>query len=122
LPDDYLERHSTFTRRGTKRVEVIPTNGMIAAGFRHRTSRNGDPQQHTHTLVPNVVQGTDGRWATLDARHLYAHARTASLLDQAELRHQLTNTLGVAWTPVSAAPRRLRACQATPRSSAGAIA
>ena len=97
---DYLEREATFTRRGHGGLEVIETHGLIAAGFRHRTSRNGDPQLHTHVLVPNVVQGVDGRWGTLDARHLYAHRVTAGYLYQAELRHQLTNTLGVAWTPV----------------------
>jgi TrwC relaxase len=47
-------------------------------------------------MVPNLVQGVDGRWGTLDARHLYAHRITAGYLYQAELRHQLTNTLGVA--------------------------
>ena len=96
---EYLEREATFTRRGHGGLEVIETNGLIAAGFRHRTSRNGDPQLHTHVLVPNVVQGVDGRWGTLDARHLFAHRVTAGHLYQAELRHQLTNTLGVAWTP-----------------------
>ena len=97
---EYLEREATFTRRGHGGLEVIETNGLIAAGFRHRTSRNGDPQLHTHVLVPNVVQGVDGRWGTLDARHLFAHRITAGYLYQAELRHQLTKTLGVAWTPV----------------------
>ena len=97
---DYIERNAAFTRRGHAGAEVIPTKGLIAAGFRHRTSRNGDPQLHTHVLVPNMVEGIDGRWGTLDGRHLYRHARTAGYLYQAELRHQLTDTLGVAWTSV----------------------
>jgi conjugative relaxase-like TrwC/TraI family protein len=96
----YLEREATFTRRGHGGLEVIETRGLVAAGFRHRTSRNGDPQLHTHVLVPNVVQGVDGRWGTLDARHQFAHRMTAGYLYQAELRHQLTKTLGVAWRPV----------------------
>ncbi|MEO8691985.1 MAG: MobF family relaxase, partial [Acidimicrobiales bacterium] len=96
----YIERNAAFTRRGHGGVEVIPTKGLIAAGFRHRTSRNGDPQLHTHVLVPNVVEGVDGRWGTLDGRHLYRHARTAGYLYQTELRHQLTTVLGVGWTSV----------------------
>ncbi|MEO8698311.1 MAG: MobF family relaxase, partial [Acidimicrobiales bacterium] len=97
---DYIERNAAFTRRGHGGAEVIPTNGLIAAGFRHRTSRNGDPQLHTHVLVPNIVKGIDGRWGTLDGRHLYRHARTAGYLYQTELRHQLTTVLGVGWTSV----------------------
>ena len=97
---DYLERNAAFTRRGHAGVEVIGTHGLAAAGFRHRTSRNGDPQLHTHVVVPNVVLGVDGRWSTLDGRFLYAHRMAAGYLYQAELRHQLTRTLGVSWTPV----------------------
>ena len=96
----YLEREATFTRRGHAGLDVIETKGLIAAGFRHRTSRNGDPQLHTHVLVPNVVQGVDERWGTLDARPLFTHRVTAGYVYQAELRHQLTNTLGVARTLV----------------------
>ncbi|MEO8697313.1 MAG: relaxase domain-containing protein, partial [Acidimicrobiales bacterium] len=45
---EYLEGNATFTRRGHGGAEVIESKGLIAAGFRHRTSRNGDPQLHTH--------------------------------------------------------------------------
>ena len=40
-------------------------------------------------------------WRSLDGRHLYAHARTAGFLYQAELRHALTQSLGLEWEPVS---------------------
>ncbi len=39
-------------------------------------------------------------WRTLDSRKLYAHAKTAGILYQAHLRHELTTRLGVAWQPV----------------------
>ena len=81
---------SAASRRST-------TDGFVAAGFRHRLSRNGDPQVHTHVLVANVVLGSDGRWGTLDARHLYAQRIAAGYLYQVQLRHELTRTLGVAW-------------------------
>jgi hypothetical protein len=73
---------------------------MVAAAFRHRTSRAGDPQLHTHLLVANVVLGADGRWSTLDGRRIYAHAKTAGYLYEARLRSLLTRELGVAWGPV----------------------
>jgi hypothetical protein len=71
----------------------------VAAGFRHRTSRLGDPQLHTHVLVANMAQGPDGRWSALDARPLYRMLRTAGYLHEAELRAGLTRRLGVAWQP-----------------------
>ena len=36
---------------------------MVAATFRHDTSRNLDPQLHTHAVIANMVQGEDGKWA-----------------------------------------------------------
>ena len=38
---------------------------MVAATFRHDTSRNLDPQLHTHCVVANMVQGRDGKWRTM---------------------------------------------------------
>jgi conjugative relaxase-like TrwC/TraI family protein len=97
---EYLEQSAAFVRRGPAGVEVMQAEGLVAAGFRHRTSRVGDPQLHTHVLVANLGLGTDGRWSALDGRRIYAHARTASFVYQAVLRGELTHTLGVEWTPV----------------------
>ena len=68
----------------------MPAYGLVAAAFRHRTSRAGDPQLHTHVLVANLGRGPDGRWSALDGRRLYAHARAASFVYQAVLRAELT--------------------------------
>ncbi|MHB1912141.1 MAG: relaxase domain-containing protein, partial [Acidimicrobiales bacterium] len=67
----------------------------MAAAFRHRTSRAGDPALHTHVLVANMAEGRDGRWTALDTRALYTHGRTAGFIYQAVLRHELAATLGV---------------------------
>jgi conjugative relaxase-like TrwC/TraI family protein len=96
----YLERSAAAVRRGRGGAVVEQASGLVAAGFRHRTSRAGDPQLHTHVLVANLGRGSDGRWTALDGRRLYAEARTASFLYQAVLRSELTRTLGVEWTPV----------------------
>jgi conjugative relaxase-like TrwC/TraI family protein len=49
----YLDEHAGLSRRGTDGVQQIATKGLVAALFDHRTSRAGDPQLHTHALVPN---------------------------------------------------------------------
>lgn len=96
----YLEREAVFVRRGHNGTERLEGSGLVGAAFRHRSSRAGDPQLHTHVVVANATQGSDGRWSALDARHLYAHARTAGFLYQAELRAGLSARWGVAWGPV----------------------
>lgn len=98
---EFAERHVVWSRRGHGGVEQIRGEGLIAAAFRHRTSRNADPHLHTHVLVPNMVLGTDGRWATLDARWLYTSAKTIGYLYEAQLRNNLTVALGVEWGPVT---------------------
>ena len=96
----YLERSAAAVRRGHAGAIVEEASGFVAAAFRHRTSRAGDPQLHTHVLVANLGRGIDGRWSALDGRRLYAEARTASFLYQAVLRSELTRTVGVEWTIV----------------------
>jgi len=96
----YLEAYAVRVRRGKDGVTVLPADGLVGAAFRHRSSRAGDPQLHTHVLVMNMARGPDGRWSALDGTGLYAHARTAGFLYQAALRAELTATLGVAWGPV----------------------
>jgi hypothetical protein len=64
----YVERAAGVTRRGAGGASVIAGRGLVAAAFRHRTSRAGDPQLHTHVLVANLILGADGRWGTIDGR------------------------------------------------------
>jgi conjugative relaxase-like TrwC/TraI family protein len=94
----YVERHAAYSRRGHGGHELIAGEGLIAAAFRHRTSRAGDPQLHTHVLVANLTRCVDGRWRAIDARRLYAHGKTASYLYEARLRAELSRRLGVTWT------------------------
>ena len=70
-------------------AELVEANGFIGAAFRHRTSRAGDPQLHTHVVVPNLVQAADGRWSAPDGRHLFAWKMTAGTLYQSALRAEL---------------------------------
>lgn len=101
----YLEREVGHGLRGHQgdgqRAARIGTDGFIAAAFAHRTSRENEPQLHTHVVVANLLHGDDGKWSAVDSRSLHRHATTASYLYQATLRGELTRELGVAWTPVN---------------------
>ena len=98
----YLEREACVTRRRVDgEVTGFAGEGFVAAGFRHRTSRAGDPTLHTHVLVANLTRTPDGRWGALDGRHIYRHALTAGYLYQAQLRAELTRRIGVEWGPIA---------------------
>jgi conjugative relaxase-like TrwC/TraI family protein len=96
----YLEREACVTRRGAGGAIRMPGQGFVAAAFRHRSSRAGDPLLHTHVVVANATQGQDGLWTALDGRKLYRHAKTAGYLYQAVLRAELSRELGVRWRAV----------------------
>lgn len=93
---DQLSREACVVRRGANGKDTYAGSGFLAAAFRHRTSRAGDPQLHTHVLVPNVVLGSDGRWSAPDGRQLYRWQKAASALYQSALRAELSS-LGLAW-------------------------
>lgn len=97
----YVESRALAVRRevpGTGRVPVT-VDPVPAAGFLHRTSRALDPHLHTHVLVANVGRGPGGEWSALDGRGVYAHRATVDALYHAQLRHELTVSLGVDWEP-----------------------
>jgi conjugative relaxase-like TrwC/TraI family protein len=95
----YVEREACWTRRGAGGRRQVKGQGLTVATFRHRTSRAGDPQLHTHAVVVNATQA-EGKTTTVFGQPLYAHARTAGFLYQAALREQLTDRVGVEWTAV----------------------
>jgi conjugative relaxase-like TrwC/TraI family protein len=53
----YLERNAASVRRSHGGMVVLEADGFAAGAFRHRTSRAGDPQLHTHVVVANVARG-----------------------------------------------------------------
>ncbi|MCY4441553.1 MAG: relaxase domain-containing protein [Deltaproteobacteria bacterium] len=62
---------------------------MVAATFRHNTSRNLDPQLHTHAVVANMVQGEDGKWMTVVNDGLYRNKMAIGAVYRAELARDL---------------------------------
>jgi conjugative relaxase-like TrwC/TraI family protein len=53
---EYLEREACWTSRGHRGAEHLRGEGFIAASYRHRMSRAGDPQLHTHVVVANMTR------------------------------------------------------------------
>jgi conjugative relaxase-like TrwC/TraI family protein len=97
----YLDQH-LGARRDHGGVQHVSGQGLLAVGFDHRTSREGDPLLHTHLVIANRVQGPDGRWTALDGRDLYRHRLAGDAIYRATYQRELVRTLGVEWTPADA--------------------
>jgi len=99
---DYVERRALAVRRGSGPTrELHAAEGVAAGGFVHRTSRALDPHLHTHVVMANLARAPDGSWSALDGRGVYAHKAAAGALYHVQLRHELTERLGVRWEPLT---------------------
>ncbi len=88
----WVERNAAETRMkdpGTGRMVRALGQRMVAATFRHDTSRSLDPQLHTHAVIANMLQGEDGRWRTMANERLYASKMLLGALYRAELARGL---------------------------------
>jgi conjugative relaxase-like TrwC/TraI family protein len=95
----YLEREACVVRRGKGGKVREHGLGFVATAFRHRTSRAQDPHLHTHVIVANMARAEDGKWLALDGEAILKLYRLAAgYLYEAQLRHELTQRLGVSWT------------------------
>lgn len=95
----YLEAEACTVRRGREGRLRFPGIGIVAAAFRHRTSRASDPNLHAHLVTGNMTRGPDDRWSALFTTKLYGHGRTAGFVYQSVLRHELASRLGVSFEP-----------------------
>ena len=96
----FLEDKAAVARQQTKGVRRrVPTAGFAVATFVHRTSREGDPQLHSHCLIANVVRRPDGSHVAFDANPLHDWAKAAGSIYQAELQRLLSLRLGLQWGP-----------------------
>jgi len=92
----YLEERACVTRRGKNGAIRERGSGFVAAAYQHRTSRAQDPHLHTHVIVANLARRLDGKWRALDGEPILKHYRLAAgYLYQAQLRYELTRSLGV---------------------------
>lgn len=94
----WIAKHADELEPG-QQPRRLESSGVVAASFRHRTSRSGDPLLHWHVLVANLVEGADGRWSAFVHPELFRHQKAAGQVFQAVFRDELTHTLGVEWRP-----------------------
>ncbi len=65
----------------------IGTGNITAAIFRHETSREQDPQLHSHCVVINTTQLADGTWRSLSNEEVIANQKLLGEIYQNEWVH-----------------------------------
>ena len=89
---DFIERELLLTRQYnplTRRHARVPLQGMICATFRHITSRNLDPQLHTHCVLVNMSRDADGQWRVLELGRLLGAQHLLGAVYRSELAWRL---------------------------------
>ncbi|HMS06931.1 MAG TPA: MobF family relaxase [Burkholderiaceae bacterium] len=72
-----------------RQTRVETTGAWLVAQFRHDTSRERDPQLHTHCVVLNLTQRADGVWRALSNEERYRHKHWLGAHYRAELARQV---------------------------------
>jgi conjugative relaxase-like TrwC/TraI family protein len=86
----YIEQTLAMARQteGGK-TEAVLTGNLVIGLFRHDTSRDLDPQTHTHAVTLNATQRADGQWRSLSNDELYKAQRVIGAIYNAELADRL---------------------------------
>jgi conjugative relaxase-like TrwC/TraI family protein len=74
------------TPEGRQRIR---TGNITAAVFRHETSREQDPQLHSHCVVINTTHLADGTWRSLSNEEVISNQKLLGEIYQNELAYQL---------------------------------
>lgn len=87
-----LERVEAMAAARTKVDGVVGlerTGNLVMAKFRHETTREQDPQLHTHAIVMNITQRADGTWRALHNDEIVKSTKWLGALYQSELAAEL---------------------------------
>lgn len=79
----HIEQEYIVTRnrnRTENTVEYEKTGSMVAATFKHTTSRALDPQLHTHSVIMNLTQRADGQWRSTENKALFIDQKHLGLI------------------------------------------
>ena len=84
------EGHAATRVRLNGANENRTTANMVVASYRHDTSRELDPQLHTHAVAANLTyDGMEGRWKALQASGLYERRAYLTEVYRNTLAHEV---------------------------------
>ncbi len=84
------ERVAACRIREAGEIRREETGNLLIASFDHSTSREQDPQLHSHNLIMNVTQDANGIWRSLEASELFKiHHEANRVYQQSLAQHTL---------------------------------
>ena len=89
---NWIENKAIETRMADPATGAMIRKGnqkMVAATFTHDTSRNLDPQLHTHAVIANTVQSDNEKWRTMVNDGVYRGVMAIGAIYRAELARGL---------------------------------
>ena len=95
--EDTVLRHCAYTRIRNRdgEIEVLPAD-ISAAMFQHGTSRDNDPQLHTHCVIFNAARThRDGKYRALHQHPVYTWMKAAGAVYRNALAWSLQERLGI---------------------------
>ena len=95
--EETVLRYCSYTRIRDRegRIRVLPADIPVAM-FQHGTSRENDPQLHTHCVIFNAARTQqDGKWRAMHQYPVYSWAKAAGAVYRNALAWNLRERLGV---------------------------
>ena len=95
--EETVFRHCGFTRIRDRdgQIHVLRAD-LMAAMFQHGTSRDNDPQLHTHCVIFNAARTKDdGKWRAVHQHPVYGWAKAAGAVYRNALAWNLQQRLGI---------------------------
>ncbi|AUZ85142.1 MobF family relaxase [Methylophaga nitratireducenticrescens] len=85
----WLEESGGISARRGKGGAELECAALVAARFDHGTSREQDPQIHSHCFVMNLAQRQDGSWGAIQSKEFFSRKMAAGALYRSALADQL---------------------------------
>ena len=95
--EETVLRHCAYTRIRNRdgEIEVLPAD-IAAAMFQHGTSRDNDPQLHTHCVIFNAARThRDGKYRALHQHPVYTWMKAAGAVYRNSMAWSLQERLGI---------------------------
>ena len=95
--EETVFRYCAYTRIRDRegRIGVLPADIAVAM-FQHGTSRENDPQLHTHCVIFNTARTReDGKWRAMHQYPVYSWAKAAGAVYRNALAWNLRESLGI---------------------------
>ena len=95
--EETMLRHCAYTRIRNRdgEIEVLPAD-ISAAMFQHGTSRDNDPQLHTHCVIFNAARThRDGKYRALHQHPVYTWMKAAGAVYRNAIAWSLQERLGI---------------------------